>query len=45
MKKDRLGELISSIYTQLLQEYRDEQKAALETAHLINQWMATQRKI
>ena len=27
------------MYMQMLQEYRDKQKAALETAHLINIWI------
>ncbi|MEC7985863.1 MAG: hypothetical protein VX278_11915 [Myxococcota bacterium] len=39
MNTDRFGELIASIYMQMLQEYRDKQKAALETAHLINIWI------
>ena len=42
MNTDHLGELISSLYTRLLQEYRDTQFAALETARLINEWMDQQ---
>ena len=44
MNTDHLGELISSLYTQLLCEYHDAQRAALETARLINQLMDTQQE-
>ena len=40
MNENQLGDLISSLYTQLLAEYRDVQKAASETARLINQLLA-----
>lgn len=39
MEKTQLGDLISSLYTQLLAQYSDAQKAASETARLINQLM------
>ena len=44
MNTDHLGELISSIYVQLLQEYRDTQRAALETARLINRLIDKQQE-